>query len=266
MESNRVRDCGAWCATAQLEDGTYIAVPITCRSWDCPSCARYLKRRLLRRLRYASPNLFITLTTSERTAPTPEEAYHVANHAIAPLMKRWRRRFPNDRVEYFLVWEKTKRGWPHAHILLSAPSVSKHWLSDQWRELTGSYIIDLQKVSSSTHAAGYLTKYLTKDPAVPKGQRRWRRSKGFFVVQDERKTDPLPILSKWERQPRPVASQAAFWLRKGLAIREDATGVVYGVANPSLWAIQIETGVYERLIRNLPAAHVPAGDDSAWFA
>lgn len=266
MENKRVANCGAWCATAQLEDGSWIAVPITCRSWDCPSCARYLKRRLLRRLRNSSPNLFITLTTSERTAPSPREAFDVANKAIGPLMKRWRRKFPNDRVEYFLVWEKTKRGWPHAHLLLSAPRVSRHWLSDQWRMLTRSYIVDLQLVSSIQHAAGYLTKYLAKDPQVPEGQRRWRRSKGFFTLPADDGSTPLPVRSKWEKQPRPAMSQAAFWLRNGLAVRLDDRGIISARDDPTEWASQIQRGLYEQIIRGLPAIHVPATDDHTWWA
>jgi len=209
--------CGAWCATAQLEDGSWIAVPLRCRSWSCPTCAPMLKRRLLRRLRYARPNRFATLTTSRHTAPTPEEAFLVANAAVAALIKRWRRRFPDELVDYFLVWERTQAGWPHVHLLLRAPKVSKHWLSACWRELTGSYVIDLQLVGSTQHAATYLAKYLAKDPAVPEGFRRWRRSAGFFCAADEPIELKLPVLSAWTLQPHPAEAQAWFWLASGLA-------------------------------------------------
>lgn len=224
--------CGAWCATAQLEDGSYIAVPLLCRSWNCPVCARILKRRLLRRLGYAKPNLFATLTTSPRTAATPAEAFVVANAAIASLIKRWRRKFPNDRVDYFLVWEQTKAGWPHAHLLLRAPPVSKHWLSHTWNELTRSYVTDLQKVNAVSHAATYLAKYLAKDPAVPEGFRRWRRSAGFFCAADEPLAIKLPVLSAWELQPRPAEAQAYFWLETGFAIEFSPDGIIHARDDP----------------------------------
>lgn len=240
------KDCGAWCATATLEDGSSIAVPIRCRSWDCPHCAATMKRRLLRRLRYSKPNLFSTLTTSTRTAATPDEAFIRANAAISTLIKRWRRRFPNERVEYFLVWERTKAGWPHAHLLLVAPPVSKHWLSATWRELTGSYIVDLQPVSSLTHAAKYLAKYLAKDPQTPPGFRRWRRSAGFFRTQDEPKAPKLPTIGRWTREPHPLWVRAYLWMRQGLKVWYDNDGKLHsrppmrGETDPRLTAIYAE--------------------------
>lgn len=201
---------------AETPDGTVYAVPLRCRQWSCPLCARRLKKHLLRRLYKSTPNLFITLTTSHLTAKEPFDAYHRANAGISLLIKRWRRKFPNDPVEYFLVWEKTKAGWPHAHILLKAPKVSKHWLSQNWRELTGSYIVDVQAVSSQEHAARYLAKYLAKDPQVPPGQRRWRRSAKFFTADTESPFGKLPSGTRWRREPYPIRSLIYLWLKKGL--------------------------------------------------
>lgn len=155
----------------------------------------------MRRLKNSTPNLFITLTTSTRTAPDSHTAYFKANDAISKLIKRWRRKFPHDKVDYFLVWERTKAGWPHAHVLLKAPRVSKHWLSAQWKELTGSYIVDLQQVHSHIHAARYLAKYLAKDPQVPAGQRKYRRSAGFFTKADDMPTERLKVVGGWRREP-----------------------------------------------------------------
>ena len=140
----------------------------------------------------------------------------MANEAVSKLIKRWRRRFPNDPVEYFLVWERTKAGWPHAHVLLKAPPVPKRWLSQTWRELTGSYIVDLQKVSSAIHAAGYLTKYLAKDPQVPTGARRWRRSAAFFVKDENPRPSVLPPGTRWHREPHDLQTVMLLWLRRGV--------------------------------------------------
>lgn len=178
----------------------------------------------MRRLKYAKPNLFLTLTTSERTASTPHDAFLRANAAIAMLVKRWRRRFPADKFEYFLVWEKTKRGWPHAHILVRGHIVSKHWLSRTWRELSGSYVVDLQKVGSIEHAAQYLAKYLAKDPQVPEGFRRWRRSAGFFCVADEPPATKLAIVGKWDRTLLSPRAQAYKWVMEGYFVEQDALG------------------------------------------
>lgn len=254
--SEAKKNCGTWCATAQLEDGSYVAVPLTCRQWDCSTCGPRLKRRLTRRLEYARPTLFITLTTSLRTKPTPDEAFHVANAAIAILFKRWKRRFPDAPFEYFLVWERTKAGWPHAHILLKAPRVSKHWLSNQWRQLTGSYIIDLQPVSSNQHAARYLAKYLAKDPTPPPGFRRFRRSAGFFNSAEEPPRTGMATLGPWTRQPRHAFTQAYIWLRDGLAVSLDPDGMVRARGDPAEHYRQMGTGLPFRL-QTLAFKHDP---------
>lgn len=232
-------------------------MPIRCHSWECPACAKTNRRKLLRRLRYASPNLFATLTTSERTAKTPEEAFTRANAAVPVLLKRWRRRFPAQPLEYFLVWELTKRGWPHAHILLRAPRVAKRWLSRQWLELTGCYIVDIQVVGSNERAATYLAKYLSKAPAVPAGHRRWRRSAGFFHTALEPPAHLMKIVGKWERQPRPAIVQALFWLRNGLALDLRDPDIPRASVNPVKWATQISSGLYDSMVRSAPAWALP---------
>lgn len=228
-----------------------MAVPITCRSWDCASCAKTNKRRLLRRLRYAEPNLFVTLTTSERTAASPEEAFARANRALPVLFKRWRRRFPNDRLDYFLVWERTKRGWPHIHLLLVAPGVAKRWLSRQWLELTGCYIVDIQPVRSLTHAASYLAKYLTKDPQVPAGFRRWRRTAGFFNTAKEPPPNKLATRDGWKIMPGSVRSQALIWFNDGLAIFPKPDGMVEARDAPEIWLHQVREGVRDKLLLSM---------------
>lgn len=230
-----------------------MAVPIRCRSWECPSCAKSNKRRLLRRLSFTAPNLFATLTTSQRTAQTPEEAFARANGAVSILFKRWKRRFPGAKFEYFLVWERTKRGWPHIHILLVAPRVAKRWLSRQWLELTGCYVVDLQRVGSNEHAARYLAKYLTKDPAVPAGFRRWRRSAGFFSTANEPSSTRLPRISGWTRQPRPARVQALIWLKQGFFIDLRNPDLPRCRSDPAAWARQIDSGLYHKLWAEAPA-------------
>jgi hypothetical protein len=167
------------------------------------------------------------------------------------LVKRWRRKVPTDRVEYFLVWESTKAGWPHAHVLLAAPRVSKHWLSTQWRELTGSYIIDLQNVSSAQHAAGYLTKYLAKNPAVPAGQRRYRRSAAFFQTADEPPTLKLPILGKWQREPFNDLTLCYQWVSEGLFVQQMPNGTLNAYADPHRRQVLMSSQFWENVVRHV---------------
>lgn len=169
------------------------------------------------------------------------------------LFKRWKRRFPGAKFEYFLVWERTKRGWPHAHILLVAPSVAKRWLSAQWRELSRCFITDIQRVGSHEHAARYLAKYLAKDPAVPPGFRRWRRSAKFFDVTAEPARTPLPRLSAWTIQPRPALAQALVWLNQGLHVDLRDRALPRARSDPAAHARQIDSGLYHQLMAAVPA-------------
>lgn len=188
------------------------------------------------------------MTTSTRTAATPDLAFPIANESIGKLIKRWRRKFPNESVEYFLVWERTKAGWPHAHILLSAPKVSKHWLSQNWRELTGSYIIDLQPVSNYQRAAGYLTKYLAKNPQVPPGQRRWRRSGQFFDLSKEPPLEKMPVIGKWEPEPFDQACLAYKWAAEGYFVQQSPDGRLYRTQDTGRRATLMRSSFWSQLV------------------
>jgi hypothetical protein len=168
------------------------------------------------------------------------------------LFKRWQRRFPDAKFEYFLVWERTKRGWPHAHILLVAPRVAKRWLSAQWRELSGSFIVDIQPVNSNERAASYLAKYLAKDPAVPAGFRRWRRSRGFFNVAEEPRSEKLPRVSAWTIQPRSALAQALRWLESGFCIDLKDKDLLKCRDDPAGHARQVDSGMHTTLLLSLP--------------
>ena len=173
--------CGSWCAVGQTLDGDWIALPVPCNSWLCPNCAVKLKRALLKRLEGTTVHAFLTLTANPRAHATPDAAYAAMNAAIPHLFKRIRRFRPTPRTEYFLVWEWTARGWPHAHLLLRGPFLPQRWLSKQWRELTAAPIIDVRRVSTAEGAVNYLAKYLTKSLSVPEGHRRYRMSRRFLA-------------------------------------------------------------------------------------
>lgn len=248
-------NCGVWSAIATLEDGSTLAVPVTCRSWDCPSCAKRLKRRLQRRLKYAKPTLFATLTTSPLTAPTPRQAFERANSAFAVLIKRWRRRYPHEPLDYFIVWESTKAGWPHIHALLRGPAVSKHWLSRAWRELSGSYIVDIQKVGSIEHAARYLAKYLAKDPQVPDGFRRWRRSAAFFNSAEEPKAEKLRTIGGWRREPYPVRALLYKVVMGGQFAYLDQDGRLRAENDPQRRQFTLSTPMFQSTIEYVRALY-----------
>lgn len=98
------------------------------------------------------------------------------------LFKRIRRKWPSRDTQYFLVWELTKAGWPHAHLLLRAPYIPQKWLARNWQDLTGAPIVDIRAIRHADHVAHYVAKYLAKDPQVPAGMKRYRHSRHFFSI------------------------------------------------------------------------------------
>ena len=122
----------------------------------------------------------LTLTCNPARYASRDEAFLRTSLAVNQLFKRIRRRWPDARIEYFLVWERTKKGWPHIHLLLRAPFIPQGWLSHAWNELTGAPIVDIRALHSPVQIVSYISKYLAKDPQAPHGMKRYRASRRFF--------------------------------------------------------------------------------------
>ena len=179
-------------------------MPLYCRKWDCESCGKHHRRRLRRRLLAGEPNSFLTLTVNPALFESSEDAFRQASLAINRLFKVLRRRYPHAGIQYALVWERTKRGWPHAHILLKAPYLPQALLSREWRRLSGASIVDIRQIRTEGEAAAYVTKYLTKDPAVPFGFRRFRFSLAYAPAAARQRLSDLLGINTWTRCAAPV--------------------------------------------------------------
>lgn len=127
----------------------------------------------------------MTLTCNPARHESPEAGFQAMTTAVTRLFKRLRRRYPHSEIQYALVWETTKSGWPHAHMLLRAPFIPQARLSSIWADLTGAPIVDIRPVRTQGQAVAYVSKYLTKDPSVPFGFRRYRFSRLY--------SDKLPV-------------------------------------------------------------------------
>lgn len=171
--------CGQWTRIGELTDQTLV-VPLRCRSWACPTCGPRNKRRLLKRMSSVPVTTLITLTCSRRFYTSPDAAFRALSAAVPLLVKRIHRRWPAAPFQYLLVWERTKAGWPHAHLLARAPYIPQPWLSRTWAELTRSPVVDIRRVHTAHGATHYVAKYLAKDPQAPSPMKRYRASQAFF--------------------------------------------------------------------------------------
>lgn len=173
------RPCGKTSLLSRTPDGTLIGVPMRCGSWDCEDCGPLKRKRLIKRLIAGNPSALMTLTASRRAHPSPYAAFHHLSYAINLLFKRLRRRYPGKEIQYALVWERTKKGWPHAHVLLRAPFLPQALISRLWTELAESPIVDIRAVTSNRMVVAYVSKYLSKAPDVPPHCRRFRTSRAY---------------------------------------------------------------------------------------
>ena len=102
---------------------------------------------------------FVTLTSS---LDSPEDVHA----SFSKLVKRIRRSF--GCFEYFAVREQTSSGLVHIHLLYRGSYIPQSWLSGAWAEIHRAPVVWIREVDlkrdSKKKIAGYLVKYLGKDP------------------------------------------------------------------------------------------------------
>jgi hypothetical protein len=179
-----------------------------CRKWDCEICGPRRRWALARRIRQARPNRFLTLTTAPKgfvllkPATKEEPAVWTAEETPRQVFDRTRRKLTTfltylkrklGRLEYIRVLEQTKRGYPHYHLLLRSPWIDYDTAKAKWEQLTGAWMIDIQKIKKDERNIRYITKYLTKANHVTITKRRVTFSKNFFPKRPPREQPLLGL-------------------------------------------------------------------------
>jgi hypothetical protein len=174
------------------------AEPLRCRSWACEFCAPDRRKQLIAQAIGGLPNTFITLTITPNVGQSPDHRarmlvaawrtirrWATSEHAqIDPLeLENWRnhqlwrsnpsrprdilgREHPdNGTVPFMAVFERTKKGEPHLHILARAEWVPQGWLSKCCASLLCSPVVDVRRITNRAKMAAYVAKYCGKDPA-----------------------------------------------------------------------------------------------------
>lgn len=176
--------------------GAWMQVhPYRCRTWACPTCAPRLTKRLQKLAASGKPSVFLTLTVRVGAFETPDEAAAALVLAWRRCRQQLKRHHGKKRLVFFAVFEKTRQGWPHLHVLLRGARISQKWLSEYFRRRIDSPVVSIEKVQSQRHVARYVAKYVAKGPAPFRGRRRYFYSPAY------------PI--EWER---PKKSEADFWV------------------------------------------------------
>ncbi|GAI69972.1 unnamed protein product [marine sediment metagenome] len=131
-----------------------------CRSWDCEKCGPRKRAALIARIAAGKPERELTLTCPVGKFLTPRLAALAMKAAFAELMRHIRRVW--GPCEYILVWEFTKKGVPHCHVVLRGGYVAQKWISRLWNALGIGPIVYINSVKGSKLHAAHVCKYLAK--------------------------------------------------------------------------------------------------------
>lgn len=166
-----------------------IAVPLRCKRWSCPECQPIRKRQLQQQAAAGKPNTFITLTANPDEWGDPAGRAKKLSYAWARICRQASKKWGNGKIPYIAIFEKTKRGEPHLHILARLNWIDQGWLSNKLKYYTGAHICDIRRVKSAKQAAFYVSKYVGKEPGS------FGTSKRYFKTRDYLVRDPNEIAS-----------------------------------------------------------------------
>lgn len=186
--------CKEWSLVKSYCHGVEIK-PLLCKCWHCENCAPMRERDLRDLAKLGGATTFITLTVNPAMFSSPDERARELVNAWRNVRRAMKKRWKMRSVPFLAVFEKTKKGEPHLHILTRLQFVAQEWLSAQMQRLIGAPIVDIRRVRSQQKAAYYISKYCSKDATLWKGCKRYWRSldwtRGRAVRRQEKNLDVL---------------------------------------------------------------------------
>lgn len=235
----------------KVQNGVSKAYALPCNSWKCPKCAPRRRKKLIAQAISGKPNTFITLTVNPNLYSEPEEAARDLVQSWDILKKRMERearrpvrpgvlpfghtpRKPykvngtggydhqviigEAKLQYVWVMEKTKRGWPHLHILCRSRWISHNWLSAQMDDLIGAPIIDIRRLNSSKATAVYASKYCGKDTAKYEWTKRYSFSRNYKDDAEYKKRRMEAAMYTWYVYPMRLDTLLNRWIQLGATV------------------------------------------------
>ena len=223
------------CSEASLVNpGSYAfrAVTLKCRSWGCDLCYSDRKRQLVELALSGQATTFITLTSNPATGGTPDtRARHLAR-AWPVIVKRAKKKYGYKTIPYLCVFEATKRGEPHLHILCRVKWIDQAWLSNQMKDLISAPIVWVKEVKSQKHMASYIAKYIGKEPERFQGTKRYWRTQDWRIVPVEVEDESTIWSDRWYTIKNSLPGLKRVWERLGYDVVMEGRMLV-AMAEPS---------------------------------
>jgi len=140
--------------------------------------------------------MFITLTVNPAWGHGPVYRARALARAWRIIRKRACRKYKYKTIPFLAVFERTKKGEPHLHIIARCKWLGQRWLSDQMKELMDAPIVDVRRVTGRRKVASYVTKYIGKDPE------RFGTCKRYWAstVWEEEQWEPVVSDDHWHER------------------------------------------------------------------
>lgn len=168
-------------------DGSTVKlIPLFCHKWNCPRCRKQKAHRWRQIACAGKPTKFITLTLRSSDVKTIKQQAKKLKAGFTELVRRIRRY--QGSFEYLLIFELTRIGTPHVHILARSDYIPQGWLSNQWNNISGAFKVDVRAIKRTRDVANYITKYMGKNIASASeelhGLRIIQKSKGYVIDEE----------------------------------------------------------------------------------
>jgi len=163
----------------------------------------------------------LTLTVNPHYYDTPAQRLVMLAWAWRTTVKRLRREYGHDAIEYMAIVEATKLGEPHLHILLRSPFIPQRYLSRCMSELIHSPIVDIRKVRNADEVVRYVAKYVTKKPAQFGTSKRYWQSKNYQPPEPPTDSAAPADTVKWAVWRDGLHALLVKWMEDGYSARRD---------------------------------------------
>lgn len=197
-------------------DGWALAVSLPCRSWLCLDCQPRRRAQLIELAAGGAPNRLITITVNPEVGDGPLDRARLLARAWRIVVARARRSVHKEPINYLAVFEATKRGEPHLHILARCGFISQRWLSDQMGNVLQSPIVDIRRIHNVRHAARYVAKYIGKAPHKFGTCKRYWHTKLWVAKDLDGPVKDNVWGSGWVYTKKSVWQLCQFWISAGL--------------------------------------------------
>ena len=170
-----------------------VATPLYCRSWGCDECQPARKRQLVALAASGRPTSFITLTVNPASGGSSRARARRLVDAWRVVVRRAKKKYGYRSIPYLAVFEATKAGEPHLHILARVRWIDQRWLSAQMRTLIDAPIVDIRRVKGKRMISSYIAKYVGKEPGKFGTCKRYWRTRDYQVDLPQPRDDwPFP--------------------------------------------------------------------------